>query len=295
MATVLFVFSLAMVVLSLLFISRGMRQSRSEKIVRNLRAGQVDTSGTGLGRSSDSSWQRTLTRAGVTLPPWLVVCGGVLMVLGLLLLYANWGWWAAALGLVVVVALVPLLLRLRYARRVERMVHQLPGTLDHMIRSLKSGRTLGDAMMLAMDRAQNPLHSALAPVRRSIELGITPGEALGEFAGLYDREEFQIFAMGIRINQRYGGNASDMLDKLIVLIRDREKARRQLRALTGETRISAVVLGVLPVALAGYIFTTNPDFFMGLWDDATGRLLLFIAVCLQVTGCLLLWRMLKSL
>src|SRR5690606_6201873 len=129
--------------------------------------------------------------------------------------------------------------RWRYRRRLQRMTAQLPAFLDHSIRSLKSGRTLADAMALAMDNCQSPLRDAFAGTRRSIELGVSLGEALQGFADLYRGSEFRILALGVAVNQRYGGNASEVLANLVRVIRDRESAERQLRALTGETRISA--------------------------------------------------------
>src|SRR5690606_37837585 len=67
---------------------------------------------------------------------------------------------------------IPLLLRWCYHRRVEKMVSLLPELLDHVVRSLKSGRTLGDAMLLAIDRSQPPLRDALDVCKRGISLGL---------------------------------------------------------------------------------------------------------------------------
>ena len=190
---------------------------------------------------------------------------------------------------------IRLLLQWRYQRRVSRMVHQLPAFLDHIIRSLKSGRSLGDAMLLAIQRSQQPLQDALASSQRSLELGLPMDEVLGDFAELYGRQEFHIMAVSVKVNQRYGGNASDLFNNLITLIRDRERASGQLRAMTGETRVSAWVLGGMPILLGGYIFASNPDFLLGLWNDATGRMLLLGSFTLQAVGCYILYRMLRSI
>lgn len=103
-----------------------------------------------------------------------------------------------------------------------------------------------------------------------------------------------MLAVSVKVNQRYGGNASDLMENLITLIRDRERAAGQLRALTGETRISAWVLGVMPIGMCAYVFLSNPDFILGMWNDATGRLLLLGAFGLQILGSWVLWRMLRS-
>ena len=104
-----------------------------------------------------------------------------------------------------------------------------------------------------------------------------------------------MLALSIAVNQRYGGNASEVLKNLITLIRDRDLASRQLRALTGETRTSALVLGGLPVAMAGYLFISSPELLLGMWEQSTGQIVLLFAFSLQILGSLLLWRMMKSI
>jgi tight adherence protein B len=79
------------------------------------------------------------------------------------------------------------------------------------------------------------------------------------------------------------------------MIREREQAARQLSAMTGETRITAVVLALLPVALAGYFLVSNPKYLLAMWNDGSGQMMLMSALGLQVFGCLALWRMLRSL
>ncbi|MGH8379719.1 type II secretion system F family protein [Pseudomonas sp.] len=209
---------------------------------------------------------------------------------------------ALALGWLVGAALLlagPLLFRLylgwRYRRRLQRMIEQLPVLLDHSVRSLKSGRTLSDAVLGAIDASREPLHGAMQRVRRNVQMGIGLDDAMQELAELYDQDELRLFALGLRINHRYGGNASELLENLIKLIREREQGARQLRAMTGETRMTAIVLGLLPVGMASYFLFSNPKYLLAMWHDSHGQFMLLGAFGLQVVGCLALWRMLRSI
>jgi tight adherence protein B len=65
--------------------------------------------------------------------------------------------------------------------------------------------------------------------------------------------------------------------------------------MTGETRITAVVLALLPVTVAGYFLLTNPTYLLSMWHDSSGQMMLASAFGLQVIGCLALWRMMRSL
>jgi tight adherence protein B len=65
--------------------------------------------------------------------------------------------------------------------------------------------------------------------------------------------------------------------------------------LTGETRITAWVLGLLPLLVASYFMLTNPAYMLSMWDDPSGQHMLITAVVLQVCGSLVLRRMLRSI
>ena len=201
-------------------------------------------------------------------------------------------------GRLLLILLPPLGLRLyvslRYRLRVKRMISQLPAMLDHTIRSLKSGRTLADALLGGIESSVEPLKSAMGRVQRNVQLGVNLPDAVNDFAELYDQDELRMLALGLKVNHRYGGNASELLENLIKLIRERDQGARQLRALTGETRMTAWVLGSLPLLLVSYFMLTNPGYMLGMWNDASGQHMLISAAVLQVFGSLALWRMLRS-
>jgi len=64
--------------------------------------------------------------------------------------------------------------------------------------------------------------------------------------------------------------------------------------MTGETRVSAWVLGLTPLLLAGYMVFTNPGYLDVMLQDSSGKSMLYTAAALQAAGVLLLWRMLRS-
>lgn len=283
---------LALLAVSVRLFYSGLRKSGNERILQRL--GQVQHASSTSPSRRD--WlDRLLQRAGLERRNDRLLSGAVIWSLLALLvgLAAGWlpglGCWLAG----------PVLFRLylgwRYQRRLQRMIEQLPVLLDHAMRSLKAGRTLSDAVLGAIDVCREPLHGALLRVRRNAQMGVDLDDAMHDLAELYDQDELRLFALGLRINQRYGGNASELLDNLLKLIREREQGARQLRAMTGETRMTALVLGLLPVGMAGYFLSSNPRYLLSMWQDSNGQFLLLAAFGLQVVGCLALWRMLRSL
>lgn len=270
----------------------GVRKTERERVLNRLAEGQPELSPQ---RSPWIGLERAFARAGLGQPSerlglWLVVWA-VLMLLGYLL--GDW------LGLLGSLFGPPLLLRLYiawlYQRRLKRMIEQLPPLLDHSVRSLKSGRTLADAVLGAIEASNDPLKQAMGRIQRNVQLGVNLPDAVNDFAEFYEQDELRMFALGLKVNHRYGGNASELLENLIKLIREREQGARQLSAMTGETRMTAWVLGTLPLLLVGYFMLTNPGYMLGMWHDPSGQKMLITAVCLQIFGCLALWRMLRSI
>lgn len=284
---------LVMLGISMRLFYTSLHRSGNERILQRL--GQHQQAADNSGPHGPDWLELMLLRAGfdrrndrlmVWVAGWLLlaVCAG---------LYGGWP------GLLLVLLAGPLLLRLflawRYQHRVRRLIEQLPVLLGHCVRSLKAGRTLSDAVLGAIDASREPLLGAMQRVKRNVQLGVSLDDAMSDLAELYAREELRLFALGLRINHRYGGNASELLENLIKVIREREQGARQLRAMTGETRITAVVLAVLPVSVAGYFMFSNPNYLLTMWHDSVGQRLLFSAFVLQALGCLALWRMLRSI
>lgn len=288
---ILIIICLLLLGLSIRLFLHGVHKTANERVLNRLAAGQPQlvaekTRWVGLERMFlRAGLGRPTERFGLWLSLWAVAIG-----LG----YLMFEW----VGLITMVLAPPLILRLYisllYRRRLKRMIEQLPQLLDHTVRSLKSGRTLSDAVMGGIETSDDPLKAAMGRIQRNVQLGVNLPDAVSDFAELYEQDELRMFALGLKVNHRYGGNASELLENLIKLIRERDQGARQLAAMTGETRMTAWVLGALPVIVVSYFMLTNPGYMLGMWHDSGGQTMLIIAVVLQVLGCLALWRMLRS-
>lgn len=271
---------------------RSLNQGANERIMARLSLGQPEPE---ILRPGLARIERAFLRAGLGRPTERLPLASTLWLTAMLAGFLLDAWFGLLVGIVLPLILLRLYVSFRYQHRVRRMIQQLPQLLDHAVRSLKSGRTLGDAVLHGIDSAAYPLSEAMSRIKRSVQLGVALPDAAQDFAELYERDELRLFAMGLRVNHRYGGNASELLENLIRLIREREQAARQLRAMTGETRMTAVVLALLPVCMVGYFLAVNPTYLMRMWNDDTGRLMLLFAFGMQTLGCLALWRMLRSI
>ncbi|MDI9675005.1 type II secretion system F family protein, partial [Pseudomonas aeruginosa] len=75
----------------------------------------------------------------------------------------------------------------------------------------------------------------------------------------------------LRLSVKYGGRADVMLERMAVFMRDLEQAERELTAMSSETRLSAFVLVMLPIAIGSFVVMTNPKYLYGMWGDPSGR------------------------
>jgi tight adherence protein B len=204
---------------------------------------------------------------------------------------------AGPVAAVVLVVLAVIVMRLwlwnRALRRQQRIVRQLPGFLDGVVRLITIGNSLPAAFQAAAPASDQPLRDCLERAARMMRAGVEIDKALLQLSELYRVQEFMLVAAIVRLSVKYGGRADVVLERMATFIRDREMAERELLALSAETRLSAWILGLLPIVIGCFIIFTNPAYFLGMWHDPTGRHLLYGAAVLQMIGVFLLFRLAK--
>lgn len=233
------------------------------------------------------------------LPDWLVgvidprIAALVLAVgLALFLLAGVFGGIWAAMGTLFVLALAACFtvwLRLQKFRR--KLVTQLPSYIDAMVRLITIGNSTQAAFQLAIATTQAPLRGHLERSAALVRAGMDLDRALHQTATSVRVEEMFLLASILGLGVRYGGRADLLLERVGNFMRDREQAEQELVAMSAETRLSAWILGLLPVGVSAFLILTNPGYFMSMWNDGTGRMLIFSAVALQLTGAALLYRL----
>ncbi len=201
-------------------------------------------------------------------------------------------------GLVLAIALLAgggaSFLSWRTRRRSAQILEQLPGLLDHVVRAVQTGSSLPNAVLAAAEETSEPIRSVFVRVARQARLGVAIEEALEQAATLYSVRELRLLALTVRVSQRYGGSVRDVIGSIVGMIRQRERTRREFKAMTGETRLSALILGGLPAVIAVYVMIVNPDYLGRMTADPAGRIALYVSGGLQVLGSLVLWRMVRS-
>ena len=236
-----------------------------------------------------------------TLPDWLMgVIDPRMAALGLAAIVALaalaglfGGWIAASSALVLLVLLAAFAVWLRLQKFRRKLVSQLPTYIDAMVRLITIGNSTQAAFQLAIATTEAPLRGQLERAASLVRAGMDLDRALHQTASNVRIEEMYLLAAILGLGVRYGGRSDLLLERVGNFMRDREQAEHELLALSSETRLSAWILGLLPVSVGAFFILTNPSYFLGMWNDGTGRMMVLSAAGFQLFGAALLYRLAK--
>jgi tight adherence protein B len=175
-------------------------------------------------------------------------------------------------------------LHAKRAQRLQAVATQLPGALDMIRSSLQAGHSVNYALEVAVDELPEPLAGEFRTVLGEIRLGRSPREALENLCRRVPILELRFFIMAVLITREVGGSLSEVLGTLAETLRDRQKLRQQILALSAQGRASAVLLFLIPPGVALFASLLRPGFLAPLVHHPTGRTLLALALTLQAAG-----------
>jgi tight adherence protein B len=184
-----------------------------------------------------------------------------------------------------------LLMRRAGAQRSKKLVEQLPEALDLMARSLQAGLGLSEAFRTCAEEMPLPIAAEFGRVFEEVRFGRDYREAflnmLKRNPGVFD---LRLFVSSVLLQRETGGNLIEILESISGTIRGRFLFFAKVRAMTSEARFSAMILGGLPLCVAGLITLTNPNYLMPLKDDMLGNILLVYFFCSYTFGAFLMNR-----
>lgn len=182
-------------------------------------------------------------------------------------------------------ASAPLLLIIfKRKRRLSKFGAQLPEALELISRALRAGHSLGAGFNLVGDEMAEPIRSEFARCYEEQNLGVPLEDAIQSMTVRVPNLDLKFFATAITLQRQTGGDLAEILDKIGHLIRERFKIFGQIQALTGEGRLSGVVLLALPPVLFLVMYKLNADYVMVLFRDEIGKKMLAFAIVMQVIG-----------
>jgi tight adherence protein B len=221
-------------------------------------------------------------------PKFLMICGALAAV-GLVL--PTVAGFSVALGPVMAafLGLLPIVwLLFRRKRRLKKFASQLPEALELIARALRAGHSLASGFNLVAQEMSQPIGGEFSRTFEEQNLGKPLDESLTALTKRIPNLDLKFFATAIILQRQTGGDLAEILDKIGNLVRERFKIWGQVQALTGEGRLSGVVLLALPPALFVVVYRMNPEYLMLLFTDPLGKKMLVGGVVTQLLGALMI-------
>ncbi|MCD2178965.1 type II secretion system F family protein [Rhizobium sp. C1] len=180
-----------------------------------------------------------------------------------------------------------------FKRRMKRFLNEFPNSLDIMVRSIKSGLPLNDAMRLIALEGQEPVKSEFRRVVEAQQMGMSIADACTRMNATIPLQEVKFFAIVISIQAQAGGNLSEALGNLSRVLRDRKKMLGKVQALSMEAKASAAIIGALPFIVATLVSITSPDYIKPLFSDPRGHLILLGSAIWMSIGVFVMRKMIN--
>jgi tight adherence protein B len=200
-----------------------------------------------------------------------------------------WGVAAAAVSLLLAVVAVQWVA----GRQRTKFVGQLPDTLNLISTSLRAGYSLLQALDAVSSEAPDPTAREFGRAISEIRLGRAPTDALKDIADRLQSVDFDWAVLAIGIQREVGGNLAEVLQTTAETMLARNRLRREVKALTAEGRISAIVLGAMPFLLFSFLFLTRREYLEPLLENGWGVVTLIGAVVWLIVGIFWLTRIVK--
>ncbi|KEQ03519.1 MULTISPECIES: type II secretion system F family protein [Pseudorhizobium] len=190
---------------------------------------------------------------------------------------------AAGAAFVAVIGLPRWIVAFLVKRRQKQFLTEFPNALDVMVRSIKSGLPLNDALRLIAADGQEPVKAEFRRVVESQQVGLSIPEACVRMMQTMPLPEVNFFAIVITIQSQAGGNLSEALGNLAKVLRERKKMKAKVQALSMEAKASAVIIGALPFIVALLVYLTSPEYMTILFTDPRGHMImLFSAIWMSI-------------
>jgi tight adherence protein B len=238
-----------------------------------------------------------LDRAGIRLAVGDVLLAA--LALGVLVALVTWlvlglgAVLASALGAAAAVGGPMLVVRRAIARREARFLAAFPDALDLVVRGVRSGLPVIEALNAIAREMPEPVASVFAELGAHLRIGLSLPEAFAIVGNRVALPEFRFFAISLVVQQETGGNLAEILQNLATMLRRRQQMRLKVKAMSSEARASAAIIGALPFLTGTVISWINPDYMAKLITDPRGWIMLAAGACSMLLGVAVMAKMVR--
>src|SRR5215831_16724408 len=178
-------------------------------------------------------------------------------------------------------------------RRLAAFINLFPDAIDLIVRALRSGLPVTEAIVGAGHEIGDPVGAEFRLIESGMRMGRDLESLLWETAKRIDASEFRFFVIALSVQRETGGNLAETLANLADILRRRKQMKAKAHAMASETRATTMILGGLPVAVILVLMLTSPAYLTPLFNDVRGVVLDGIALTMLLTGIVIMNKMAK--
>jgi len=201
-----------------------------------------------------------------------------------LFLLATIGVVNALLGVVLVGILPWFLLARKTRQRRHTMEEMLPDALISMSNSLRAGLTLPQSIAILVENTDPPIKEEFGLLLKEHRLGLTLDEAMNHMSERVQSKNLDLVVTSIQVARGTGGNLPEVFEDTAHAIREITRLEAKISTMTAQGKMQAVVLGGLPIFIAGAIYQVDPKMISPLWEDPYGWIILFFIAIMMIVG-----------
>lgn len=180
------------------------------------------------------------------------------------------------------------------ARRLRMLEEQLPEALELLVRAVRAGESIDQAVALTGEEVSQPLGLELKRFAKHLEMGLSVSAAATAMTHRVPLMDAQILATTLIVQRSSGGNLAKTLDRLTDVVRDRLNYRRQFRATSAGSRLAAILVTSVGCLAFVAIWLLEPDYLRRFFVDRAGLTLFAAIIGLQAIGIIWVLRLLRT-
>jgi tight adherence protein B len=203
-------------------------------------------------------------------------------------------WFIAAIGGIAgMLGLPRWVLNFLRKRRQQVFLNDFADAIDVMVRGLKSGLPVTDAMKVIASETPAPVGPEFSEVVEGQRVGISIDQGIERMFERMPLAEVNFLSIVMTIQSKTGGNLSEALNNLSKVLRDRKRMKAKIKAMSQEAKASAAIIGSLPFFIMGALTVLNPEYLNPLWNTTIGNILVVGSGLWMLTGVLIMRKMIN--
>jgi len=178
-------------------------------------------------------------------------------------------------------------------QRLKAFTEQLGDTIQLMVNGIRAGYSILQAMEAVSQEMGPPIADEFGRVVREQQLGLTMEHAMENMLRRVPSDDLDLMITAINVQREVGGNLAEVLDAIAFTIRERVRIKGELQAMTGQSRMSGYMIGMVPVVLSGFLYLINPTYMGQMFDHPCGYAMLTCGALGIVAGFVVMGKIMQ--